>query len=171
MRRENIKLSRKIWSGSLGLLDTVIRSLAGFGVHSSSSSTRYTPSLEYNFPPARSEAELTVKQRTDRLDESYNYESLGLNRVARATSMAMASLLPTISIMALYYIDNDLWRIGFIAMFSVLFTVCLSVFTAATRIEIFLASVGLASVQVVFIGNLLGSSIVPASRSTQKPTE
>jgi len=76
--------------------------------------------------------------------------------------MILASFLPTASILALYYINNDVWRIGFIAIFSVVFTACLSFFTAATRIEIFIASLGLASVQVVFIGNLLGPSSVPA---------
>ncbi|KAE9970926.1 hypothetical protein BLS_004686 [Venturia inaequalis] len=92
-------------------------------------------------------------------DGSYDYNSAtGLLMLARVTSMALASLLPTISILALYHINNDLWRIGFIAIFSVIFTACLSFFTAATRIEIFIASIGLASVQVVFIGNLLTSS-------------
>lgn len=72
--------------------------------------------------------------------------------------MILASLLPTASILGLYHIHSDIWRIGFIAIFSIVFTVCLSMFTAATRVEVFLASVALASVQVVFIGNLIGAS-------------
>jgi hypothetical protein len=79
--------------------------------------------------------------------------------------MAMASVLPTISIIALYFIDNNVWRLIFILVFSVVFTVCLSIFTAATRIEIFLASIGLASVQAVFVGNLIGS---PCGSSSAK---
>lgn len=117
---------------------------------------------------AKKRDKLTISQQADRPDGSYTYESTALYLIARTTSMAMASLLPTISILALYHINSDLWRIGFIAMFSVVFTACLSIFTAATRIEIFIASLGLASVQVVFIGNLLTPSIAPTtSRKSQ----
>ncbi|TLD20917.1 ATP synthase subunit gamma [Venturia nashicola] len=105
----------------------------------------------------------------DGADGSYDYNSAaGILVLARATSMALASLLPTVSILALYHINNDLWRIGFIAIFSVVFTACLSFFTAATRIEIFIASIGLASVQVVFIGNLLTSSSAPTTSTKSK---
>jgi len=72
--------------------------------------------------------------------------------------MMLASILPTASIIALYFINNNIWRLIFILMFSAVFTACLSIFTAATRVEVFLASIGLASVQAVFVGNLIGTS-------------
>jgi hypothetical protein len=78
-------------------------------------------------------------------------------------SNAVASLLPTASIIALYYITNNLHRLIFILLFSAVFTVCFSVFTAATRIEIFLGSIALASVQVVFVGNLISAPNVAGS--------
>jgi hypothetical protein len=40
----------------------------------------------------------------------------------------------------------------FIGLWSATFSICLAFFTSATRIEIFMASVALASVQVVFVG-------------------
>jgi hypothetical protein len=80
----------------------------------------------------------------------------------------MASLLPTASIIALYYIENTLWRLMFILIFSTVFTVCLSIFTAATRIEIFLASLGLASVQAVFVGNLIGSPYAVSATASSR---
>lgn len=96
-------------------------------------------------------------RRADDSDGSYSY-SAKFDLVGRAASMAMASLLPTVSIIALYYITSDTWRLIFILIFSTVFTACLSLFTAATRIEIFLASLGLASVQAVFVGNLIGTT-------------
>lgn len=96
---------------------------------------------------------------------AYNYNEAGIDVLSKATSMAIASLLPTASIIALYFINNNLWRLIFILIFSGLFTACLSIFTSATRIEIFLASVGLASVQAVFVGNLISMPLQPNGAS------
>jgi hypothetical protein len=85
-----------------------------------------------------------------------NLNGLRMTLVGKAISMVLASMLPTCSILALYFITNNIWRLVFIIAFSVVFTVALAVFTSSTRGEIFIASVGLASVQAVFVGNLIG---------------
>ena len=97
---------------------------------------------------------------------AYVYNAERINSIAKVISMATASLLPTASIIALYYINNNLWRMMFILFFSGVFTACLCVFTAATRIEIFIASIGLASVQAVFVGNLISNGPLSTARSS-----
>ena len=105
-------------------------------------------------------------RRPDNDAGAYVYDENSINSIAKAISMAFASLLPTASIIALYYINNNLWRLVFILVFSGVFTASLCFFTAATRIEIFIASVGLASVQAVFVGNLIGNGpTMPGSTS------
>lgn len=69
----------------------------------------------------------------------------------------LASLLPTASIFALYYITSPVIRLTFIMLFSAVFTGCLAFFTSAKRVEIFSAAVALAAVQVVFIGTSNGA--------------
>jgi hypothetical protein len=101
---------------------------------------------------------LTSTQAGDSFDGSIRYDEANFGEIAKAVSNALASLLPTTSIIALYYINDNLHRLIFILIFSAVFTVCLSIFTAATRVEIFLASIGLASIQAVFVGNFLGAS-------------
>lgn len=94
----------------------------------------------------------------DGLDTMYEYSEKRLNRATEVVSIVVSSLLPTLSIFALYYIDDATYRLAFILCFSALFAGSLAIFTAAKRIEIFTATVGLASVQVVFIGTTPGNS-------------
>ena len=90
------------------------------------------------------------------------YSGEVLENFAFYISILFASLLPTASIIALYYIPNLLWRLVFIGLWSAAFSFCLAFFTSATRVEIFTASIALASVQVVFVGTN-GVTVVPAS--------
>lgn len=94
-------------------------------------------------PRARHEVEV---------DSTYEYSDKRLNRVAEIFSIILSTMLPTVSIFALYYITEPVSRLGFVLAFSAVFTACLAIFTTARRIEIFAAAVTLASVQVVFIG-------------------
>jgi len=87
----------------------------------------------------------------------YTYNEKVLNRISKAFGMVTASLLPTISVLVLYYINNDMWRLIFIVLFSAVFTAALAAFTSASRAEVFIASVSLAAVQAVFVSNFLGN--------------
>jgi len=84
--------------------------------------------------------------------EETQYSDRTLNRLVLSVTLLVSSLLPPVSIIVLNYIKKTVWRLAFTLLFSVVFNVCLAVFTAAKRSEIFAATVGLASVQVVFIG-------------------
>ena len=88
----------------------------------------------------------------------YMYNEKIINRFSKAFGMATASLLPTVSILALYYININMWRLIFIVIFSVVFTAALAAFTSASRAEVFIASVSLSGVQAVFVSNFLGNS-------------
>lgn len=69
----------------------------------------------------------------------------------------IASALPTLSIVALYFIHSPTWRLVFVVLFSGLFASALALMTDAKRVEIFTASAALASVQVVFVGTAFGN--------------
>lgn len=71
--------------------------------------------------------------------------------------MIVASALPTCSIVALYFIHSPIWRLVFIILFGGVFATALAFFTDAKSVEIFTASVALASVQVVFVGTAFGN--------------
>ena len=79
-----------------------------------------------------------------------------MESVAFNIAIVTASLLPTGSIFALYYIPTTIWRLAFIAVWSLFFSSALAFFTNASSIEVFTASVALASVQVVFVGTSSG---------------
>ncbi|KAL1613278.1 hypothetical protein SLS56_012269, partial [Neofusicoccum ribis] len=81
----------------------------------------------------------------------YQYSDDKIDKVIGAIGVAGASFLPTASIFALNYLSSTVCRLVFILLFSFMFTVALEFFTNARKIEIFTASVALASVQVVFI--------------------
>lgn len=103
----------------------------------------------------------------------YAYDEKVIDRFSKTLGMATASLLPTVSILALYYINNNMWRLIFIIIFSLVFTAALAAFTSASRAEVFIASVSLAGVQAVFVSNFLGnsgpSSVGGASSNSTQP--
>lgn len=97
-----------------------------------------------------------VRKPDDELD-GYLYTEGAMSRYMRAAVMIVASALPTCSIVALYYIHDEVHRLVFIILFSMFFSGALAFFTEAKRVEVFAASVALASVQVVFVGTAFGN--------------
>ncbi|TKA82585.1 hypothetical protein B0A55_01189 [Friedmanniomyces simplex] len=87
----------------------------------------------------------------------YVYSERAMSRYMGAITMVVASALPTLSIVVLYFIQTELWRLVFIVLFSGVFAAALAIFTEARRVEVFAASVALASVQVVFVGTAFGN--------------
>ncbi|PQE33673.1 hypothetical protein CJF32_00010834 [Rutstroemia sp. NJR-2017a WRK4] len=83
----------------------------------------------------------------------YEYEENTVIRVADMIGTAIASLLPVLAIIVLYSVRGILVRLGIIAMFTVVFALALIVTMNAKRVEIFAATAGFASVQVVFVGS------------------
>ncbi|MCJ1389396.1 hypothetical protein MMC18_002253 [Xylographa bjoerkii] len=79
------------------------------------------------------------------------YDGKILDKIAGNVVVVLASVLPICSIFALYFIPTMVWRLAFITVWSVIFSMCIAMFTVASRVEIFQASVAMAAVQVVFI--------------------
>ncbi|KAL2354460.1 hypothetical protein BJ546DRAFT_60568 [Cryomyces antarcticus] len=101
---------------------------------------------------------LTSEQKPIPGDDHIEIDDRALNSAAGRFTVVLASLLPTATMFVLNAIHQPSSRLAFVMAFSVVFTMCLAVFTSARRIEIFAAAVSLASVQVVFIGTSNNSS-------------
>jgi hypothetical protein len=81
-----------------------------------------------------------------------HYSDSHLAATVNAISTILSSLLPTLSIFALYFIQHPLARMAAIIAFSLLFSVVLTVIAKARRIDCFAATTAFAAVQVVFVG-------------------
>ena len=86
-----------------------------------------------------------------------NYSDGKLAATVNAISTILSSLLPTMSIFALYFIQSQLARMAAIVAFSLLFSVILSVIATARRIDCFAATTAFAAVLVVFVGTAINS--------------
>jgi len=69
-------------------------------------------------------------------------------------STILASLLPTLSAFALFFIRSPVAQLGGIVAFTVLFSVVLAVIARAGRVECFAGTTAFAAVLVVFINNI-----------------
>ncbi|KAI0617669.1 hypothetical protein TUN199_10331 [Pyrenophora tritici-repentis] len=70
----------------------------------------------------------------------------------------LASLIPIASIVVLCFVSSMPARLGTIAGFNVLVSICLMAFAGAKRAEVFAISAAFAAVQVVFVGTDQSSS-------------
>ncbi|KAF2090985.1 hypothetical protein K490DRAFT_53909 [Saccharata proteae CBS 121410] len=95
--------------------------------------------------------------KPDTEEGTYIYSDKTIIRIINTLIVVIASLLPTISIIALYFISQPIMRLVFVLIFGTVFAACFSLFTAAGHSEVFLASIALASVQAVFIGTNFNS--------------
>ena len=67
------------------------------------------------------------------------YDDTRLTTISKAVSVVFASLVPTVSVLVLYFIENMLVRIGLLVVFTAVFSAALALFTKARKIEIFSA--------------------------------
>ena len=67
------------------------------------------------------------------------YEDTRLAAISNAVGVIFASLVPTVSVLVLYFIKNMLVRIGLLVVFTAVFAAALALFTNARKIEIFSA--------------------------------
>lgn len=68
-----------------------------------------------------------------------DYEDTRLAVISNAVAVIFASLVPTVSVLVLYFIKNMLVRIGLLVLFTAVFAAALALFTNARKIEIFSA--------------------------------
>jgi hypothetical protein len=90
-------------------------------------------------------------------DESgiYHYRKLHLRAFSHLIGVILASVIPAASIFTLYFVPHPVDRLVVLLGFSVLFSVCLALFTSARRVEVFSATAAFAAVQVVFVGSTI----------------
>lgn len=69
-----------------------------------------------------------------------SYEDTTLQKFISHITTIIASSLPILAITVLYYIGAMNARLGLIALFTIVFTTCLSFFTNTTRVEIFIST-------------------------------
>jgi hypothetical protein len=71
--------------------------------------------------------------------------------IGNVTSMALASLIPSVSIFALYFVESMVARLAVITTMSFLFSFIMTVIIRAKRAELFAATTAFAAVIVVFV--------------------
>jgi len=81
------------------------------------------------------------------------YPDTYVARAVNTLSTVLASLLPTMSAFALFFITDPLTRMGAIVALTFLFSTTLALLTEVRRAENFAASAAFAAVQIVFVGN------------------
>jgi hypothetical protein len=69
-----------------------------------------------------------------------HYSDSNINRILDIMGTVFSSLFPILSIVVLYPVNYMPARIGIIAAFTAIFSLCLAVMTGARRIEIFAAT-------------------------------
>lgn len=97
------------------------------------------------------------------VQQSYVVSGDSIHAFTSGVTVMLASVIPTISIIVLYFIHNTLWRLAFITFWAAIFSSALRLFTKATQIEIFTASVAMAAVQVVFVGSASNQTVTVSS--------
>ncbi|KAL8940199.1 MAG: hypothetical protein Q9216_002950 [Gyalolechia sp. 2 TL-2023] len=81
----------------------------------------------------------------------WQYDKEKLSFLTSAISTLLASLLPSISILVLYFLSRPVTKLVVILLFSIFFSLILATVSSARRIEVFAATTALAAVQAVFV--------------------
>ncbi|KAK7987084.1 hypothetical protein PG988_002072 [Apiospora saccharicola] len=90
----------------------------------------------------------------------WHYSDNHIRLVSNLVGSGVSSLLPMLSIVALFYVEDTLARLGLVCAFTVVFSLFMFVTTQCRRVEIFAATAAFASVQVVFIGTTSNSGTI-----------
>ncbi|KAL3417855.1 hypothetical protein PVAG01_10864 [Phlyctema vagabunda] len=93
---------------------------------------------------------------TKRLDEEsryFEYNDENVLRIANIFSSMVSTTLLIGSTLTLYFVNNDFIRLGVVAIFSMIFSLTLSLVTRAKKFEVFAATAAFLAVQVVFLSS------------------
>ncbi|GIZ41325.1 hypothetical protein CKM354_000463200 [Cercospora kikuchii] len=91
-----------------------------------------------------------------RKHDQTDYREYGEKKLARVSTVivtVLASALPAMTVLVLYFVKRLLVRIGLIIVFTSLFSLALAIFTTADKVNIFTATATFAAVEVVFVGS------------------
>jgi hypothetical protein len=81
-----------------------------------------------------------MKKPDDTESGIVSYEDTTVQKCISHITIIIASSLPILAIAVLYCVGAMNARLGLMALFTVVFTTCLSFFTNATRVEIFIST-------------------------------
>ncbi|KAI1411910.1 hypothetical protein F5Y13DRAFT_180515 [Hypoxylon sp. FL1857] len=81
----------------------------------------------------------------------HQYSDEKIRAVVHTLGSLMSTVVPILSIVVLYFAESMPLRLGLVCIFSIIFSVAMSLITNAKRVEVFAAAAAFASVQVVFI--------------------
>lgn len=81
------------------------------------------------------------------------YSPRRVSRLGEALAVALSAVLPTIAILALYFIPTMVWRIVGVVIMTFLFAIVMALTTGAKKSEVFGATAAFAAVEVVYIGS------------------
>jgi hypothetical protein len=81
-----------------------------------------------------------IKKPADEEARYFEYEDEHVLRVANVIGSIISSALLVGSIMALYFVDNMIVRLGIVAAFTQVFSLVLILATSARKIEVFAAT-------------------------------
>jgi hypothetical protein len=99
------------------------------------------------------------KRRTsDPLDRTSIYKTHHVVKTVAAISMTLAAILLISAILSLHIVTSSNTKLGLVAMYTLLFALCVALLTNAKRAEVFAATAAYAAVLVVFVSGDLGGS-------------
>lgn len=81
-----------------------------------------------------------IKKPVDQEARYFEYEDKHVLRVANVIGSIISSALLVGSVMALYFVDNMIVRLGIVAAFTQVFSLVLILATSARKIEVFAAT-------------------------------
>lgn len=87
------------------------------------------------------------------------YSNESFVTIGNAICMILSSVIPTVSIFALYFVQSMMARLLVITGMSCLFSLIMTVIVQGKRVDVFAATTAFAAVQVVFVG---GVTIIPS---------
>jgi hypothetical protein len=86
----------------------------------------------------------------------YSYSDRKTLFVANAVSTVLASMIPSLCTLILFYIRSPIGRMGALVAFTLLFSTTLSLVTNVKRAECFGITAAFSAVLVVFVGDSIG---------------
>ena len=97
-------------------------------------------------------------------DRVWEYRSEIFVVLGNIICMILSALVPTASILSLYFVKSMIARLAIVAGMSFLFSFVMTVIVQGRRVDVFAATTAFAAVQVVFVGsaNFMSNNQSPA---------
>jgi hypothetical protein len=98
------------------------------------------------------------KRNNDPFNRTLIYKNVNICRAVTAIGLMLAAMLLVGAIVHLYFVLDPAAKLGFVAMYTLLFASSVAFCTNARRVEVFAATAAYAAVLVVFVSGDLGGA-------------